>query len=55
MDSASASLVEKLSKFTAERSKIVISVQDKGGQKQIRVYMVGSLMLNLYKLNSTIL
>nr|GEX85082.1 putative rad60/SUMO-like domain, ubiquitin-related domain protein [Tanacetum cinerariifolium] len=38
MDTASESPVEKLSKPAAERSKIVISIQDKDGQKQFRVY-----------------
>ncbi|GJW89590.1 hypothetical protein Tco_0167143 [Tanacetum coccineum] len=40
MDTASESTVEKPSKPAAERSKIVISIQDKDGQKQFRVYTV---------------
>nr|GEV46522.1 putative rad60/SUMO-like domain, ubiquitin-related domain protein [Tanacetum cinerariifolium] len=40
MDTASKSLVEKPSKPAAERSKIVISIQDKDDQKQFRVYTV---------------
>ncbi|GJW96739.1 hypothetical protein Tco_0178547 [Tanacetum coccineum] len=40
MDTASESPVEKPSKHAAERSKIVISIQDKDGHKQFRVYTV---------------
>lgn len=54
MDFASESPDEKPLKPAAERSKIIISIQDKDGQKQFRVYTVGSFMLKRYKLNSTI-
>ncbi|KAI3499279.1 hypothetical protein L1887_35074 [Cichorium endivia] len=40
MDSSSESLIEKPSKPAVERQKIVISIQDKDGLKQFRVYRI---------------
>ncbi|GJZ65997.1 peptidyl-prolyl cis-trans isomerase CYP19-4 [Tanacetum coccineum] len=51
MDTASESPVEKPSKPTAERLKIVISIQDKDGQKQFRVYTKKQKQRNRLKTN----
>lgn len=53
MDSASETPVEKPSKVAVERPKVVISIQDKEGLKQFRIYTVCSFMLRRYKLNIT--